>query len=231
MNPYEPHTIAGNMAADQTVFCTSKLLLSLFLLTISVYNVKSATERPNFVVFIVDDLGIGDIGCFGNNTIKTPNVDGLASQGVKLNHNLAPESLCTPSRAATLTGRYAVRSGLAAGPGEGRVLWNLAVSGGLPHNETTIAEILQESGYKTGRLIYLNLSMVFKGFFLLLIVCTACQSLSCAHKVFFIDPSLNLGRILDQVRERSRLAAIERLRYPGSDSSLRVRVYYSYPYP
>ena len=80
------------MAVGSALFPPTRLLLSLFLLTISVYNVKSATERPNFVVFIVDDLGIGDIGCFGNDTIKTPNVDGLASQGVKLNHNLAPES-------------------------------------------------------------------------------------------------------------------------------------------
>ena len=79
-------------------------------------------ERPNFVMFLVDDLGIGDVGCFGNNTIKTPNIDRLASMGAKLNHNLSPESLCTPSRAATLTGRYAVRSGLASGPGEFRAL-------------------------------------------------------------------------------------------------------------
>lgn len=109
------------------------------------------TERPNFVVFLVDDLGIGDIGCFGNDTIKTPNIDGLAAHGAKLNHNLAPESVCTPSRAATLTGRYAIRSGMAAGAGEMRMYVHVATSGGLPSNETTIAEILQESGYKTGR--------------------------------------------------------------------------------
>ena len=149
------HVIYINMAADQAAVC-SKILLSFLLLRISVCNVKSApTERPNFVVFIVDDLGIGDIGCFGNHTIKTPNIDGLASRGVKLNHNLAPESLCTPSRAATLTGRYAVRSGFAAGPKERRVIWELAMSGGLPHNETTLAEILQKTGYRTGRLIYI----------------------------------------------------------------------------
>ena len=140
------------MTADQATVCT-KRSLSFLLLTISVCKVKFAsTERPNFVVFIVDDLGIGDIGCFGNHTIKTPNIDGLASRGVKLNHNLAPESLCTPSRAATLTGRYAVRSGFASGPEESRVIAKLAMSGGLPHNETSVAEILQESGYRTGRL-------------------------------------------------------------------------------
>ena len=107
--------------------------------------------RPNFVVFLVDDLGIGDVGCFGNDSIKTPNIDRLASLGAKLNHNLSPESMCTPSRAATLTGRYAIRSGLAAGPGEVRVLVNLAASGGLPSNETTLSEVLQQSGYRTSK--------------------------------------------------------------------------------
>ena len=114
-------------------------------------EVNPDAKRPNFVVFLVDDLGIGDIGCFGNDTIKTPNIDNLASRGAKLNHNLAPESMCTPSRAATLTGRYAVRSGMAAGPGETRVFLSIATSGGLLNNETTIAEILQESGYRTGK--------------------------------------------------------------------------------
>jgi arylsulfatase A-like enzyme len=120
-------------------------------------EVNPAAERPNFVVFLVDDLGIGDIGCFGNDTIKTPNIDNLASHGAKLNHNLAPESVCTPSRAATLTGRYAIRSGMASGPGEMRMFLNIGTSGGLPSNETTIAEILQESGYKTGKALLIDL--------------------------------------------------------------------------
>jgi arylsulfatase A-like enzyme len=122
-------------------------------------ELNPAATRPNFVVFLVDDLGIGDIGCFGNDTIKTPNIDNLASHGAKLNHNLAPESMCTPSRAATLTGRYAVRSGMAAGPDEIRVFLHIATSGGLPNNETTIAEVLQESGYKTGKNISYSLGL------------------------------------------------------------------------
>lgn len=113
-------------------------------------EINPAGKRPNFVVLLVDDLGIGDVGCFGNDTIKTPNIDKLASRGAKLNHNLAPESMCTPSRAATLTGRYAVRSGMASGPKEVRVFLTIGTSGGLPANETTIAEVLKETGYKTG---------------------------------------------------------------------------------
>ena len=126
-------------------------------------------KKPNFVVFLVDDLGIADVGCFGNDTIKTPNIDRLASMGVKLNHNLAPESICTPSRAATLTGRYAIRSGMAAGPNAIRVAINLGSSGGLPSNETTFSSILQRSGYKTSK-DNKCCGAVFKCFFCLIII-------------------------------------------------------------
>lgn len=109
-------------------------------------------QRPNIIVLLVDDLGIGDIGCFGNTTIKTPNVDQLSRDGVQLEHNLAPESLCTPSRAAFLTGRYAIRSGMASEDGDSfsRVFTKIAVQGGLPPNETTFAKVLQQNGYATG---------------------------------------------------------------------------------
>lgn len=109
----------------------------------------STTRRPNFIILMVDDLGIGDIGCFGNTTIKTPNIDQLARDGVKFEHNLAPSVLCTPSRAAFLTGRHAVRSGMAADVGDRRVLLKFAIEGGLPHTEVTFAKLLQNSGYKT----------------------------------------------------------------------------------
>ena len=70
-----------------------------------------SANRPNVVIFIVDDLGIGDVGCFGNDTIRTPNIDRIAREGVRLTHHLAAEALCTPSRAALMTGRYPIRSG------------------------------------------------------------------------------------------------------------------------
>ena len=114
----------------------------------------ASVKKPNFVVFLVDDLGVGDIGCFGNDTIRTPNIDRLAERGAKLNQNLSPESICTPSRAAMLTGRYAIRSGLASGPGELRVISNLACTAGLPNNETTFAGVLQENGYRTSKCLH-----------------------------------------------------------------------------
>ena len=120
---------------------------------------STPVQKPNFVVLLVDDLGIGDIGCFGNGTIKTPNIDRIAERGAKLNHNLAPESICTPSRAAMLTGRYAIRSGMASGPGELRVISSLTSTSGLPTNEITFAQALQNNGYRTSKclIIYIQL--------------------------------------------------------------------------
>ena len=69
------------------------------------------SKPPNVIVLLADDIGMGDIGCFGNNTLKTPNIDWIAAEGVKLSQHLATSGVCTPSRASMLTGRYAVRSG------------------------------------------------------------------------------------------------------------------------
>uniref|UniRef100_A0A8D0EBX2 Sulfatase N-terminal domain-containing protein n=1 Tax=Salvator merianae TaxID=96440 RepID=A0A8D0EBX2_SALMN len=80
--------------------------------------------------------------------LRTPNIDQLAKEGVKLTQHIAAASLCTPSRAAFLTGRYPIRSGMASKAGS-RVFTRLAVSGGLPPNETTFAKLLQQQGYTT----------------------------------------------------------------------------------
>ena len=110
----------------------------------------ASTRPPNVLVFLVDDLGIADLGCFGNDTIKTPNIDRLAAQGARLRHDVTPDSICTPNRAALLTGRYPIRSGLASDRGQIRVFVFTSASGGLPQNETTFAEIASAAGYKTG---------------------------------------------------------------------------------
>lgn len=70
-----------------------------------------ASPRPNIVVLLADDLGIGDVGVFGNDTISTPNIDKLAKGGAILTQHISAAAVCTPSRAALLTGRYPVRSG------------------------------------------------------------------------------------------------------------------------
>ncbi|XP_053167338.1 arylsulfatase D-like isoform X5 [Hemicordylus capensis] len=106
-------------------------------------------SRPNILLIMADDLGYGDLGCFGNDTIRTPNIDQLAKEGVKLTQHIAAASLCTPSRAAFLTGRYPIRSGMAATT-ERRVIARAGGTGGLPTNETTFAKLLQKQGYATG---------------------------------------------------------------------------------
>jgi len=99
-------------------------------------------ERPNFVVILADDLGYGDLGSYGGKAIRTPRIDRMAEEGVRLTEFYSAASICTPARAALLTGRYPYRTGLT------RVLvpkerW------GLPAEETTMAEALRELGYRT----------------------------------------------------------------------------------
>ncbi|CAG5865494.1 unnamed protein product [Menidia menidia] len=127
----------------------ANLLLCLLLVAGSYVSGEVLDKRPNFVVMMVDDLGIGDIGCYGNDTIRTPNIDRLATEGVKLTQHIAAAPLCTPSRAAFMTGRYALRSGMVSTGGV-QVLLFLGGSGGLPPAETTFAKRLQQQGYTTG---------------------------------------------------------------------------------
>ena len=80
----------------------------LFVLVAGIVSAKT----PNMILMIADDLGYGDLGCYGNTSVRTPNIDSLAHDGVKLTQHLAAASVCTPSRAAFLTGRYPIRSGI-----------------------------------------------------------------------------------------------------------------------
>ncbi|XP_071669360.1 arylsulfatase H-like isoform X1 [Patagioenas fasciata] len=119
------------------------LILCLFPITC-----VSDPSKPNFLLILVDDLGIGDVGCYGNDTIRTPNIDDLAKDGVRLTQHIAAAAVCTPSRAAFLTGRYPIRSGMASSTRQRIIFWN-GCSGGLPPNETTFARILHQQGYST----------------------------------------------------------------------------------
>lgn len=102
--------------------------------------------RPNFIVISCDDLGYGDLGCYGERLIRTPHIDRMAAEGQRWTDFYAAAPVCTPSRAALLTGRLPVRSGMHEG--RHRVL-SPASRGGLPAAEWTIAEALQGAGYAT----------------------------------------------------------------------------------
>lgn len=124
-------------------------LLALLLSQLNFLCAARPGPGPNFLLIMADDLGIGDLGCYGNRTLRTPHIDRLALEGVKLTQHLAAAPLCTPSRAAFLTGRYPVRSGMASQGLLGVFLFS-ASSGGLPPNEVTFAKLLKGQGYTTG---------------------------------------------------------------------------------
>lgn len=105
-----------------------------------------AADQPNFVVIFCDDLGYGDLSCFGHPTIKTPHLDKMAAEGQKWTNFYVAACVCTPSRAALLTGRYPIRNGMCSD--KRRVLFPDS-AGGLPQTEITIAKALKGLGYQT----------------------------------------------------------------------------------
>jgi len=106
-----------------------------------------AETRPNFIVIYADDLGYGDLGCYGHPMIRTPHLDRMAAEGMRFTQFYSAAEVCTPSRAALLTGRYPIRNGMCHS--QFRVLRNNA-AGGLPREEITLAELLKQRGYATG---------------------------------------------------------------------------------
>ena len=120
------------------------LLISLFLVTVSCNNLNTES-RPNFIVIFVDDLGYGDLGSYGHPTIKTPTLDKLAYEGQKWTQFYSASSVCSPSRAALLTGRLPIRNGMI---GSMTRVFFPDSQYGIPDSEITIAEKLKENGYK-----------------------------------------------------------------------------------
>ncbi len=107
----------------------------------------NSSKSPNFIILFADDMGYGDMGTYGHPTIKTPNLDRMAAEGQKWTNFYVGASVCTPSRAALLTGRLPIRSGMAGEP-PNRVLFPDSQRG-LPQPEITLAEQLKKAGYGT----------------------------------------------------------------------------------
>ncbi|XP_019493230.1 PREDICTED: arylsulfatase G isoform X1 [Hipposideros armiger] len=107
------------------------------------FSGETRGQKPNFVIILADDMGWGDLGANWAETKDTANLDKMAAEGMRFVDFHAAASTCSPSRASLLTGRLGLRNG---------VTHNFAVTsvGGLPLNETTLAEVLREAGYVTG---------------------------------------------------------------------------------
>ncbi|MBP7933568.1 MAG: sulfatase-like hydrolase/transferase [Phycisphaerae bacterium] len=103
-------------------------------------------KKPNILIFLADDLGIGDIGCYGCKDIRTPHIDLLARDGIRLTHYYSAAPLCAPSRAALLTGRSPARIGLSLE----KNMAGRSGEPGLPAEETTLGELARAAGYATG---------------------------------------------------------------------------------
>ena len=111
---------------------------------------QRAARQPNIVVILADDLGYGDLGSFGAPNTRTPRLDRMAAEGQKWT-NFYVQPVCSPSRAALLTGRLPVRSGMYATPsGTAPGVFRDNAAEGLPASEVTIAELLKSAGYRTG---------------------------------------------------------------------------------
>jgi arylsulfatase A-like enzyme len=111
-------------------------------------STEDEARKPNFIIIFTDDQGYQDLGCFGSPSIQSPNIDKMADEGIKLTSFYVAAPLCTPSRAALMTGSYPKRVNMAEGV-DFAVLLD-ADPKGLNPDEITIAEVLKSAGYKTG---------------------------------------------------------------------------------
>lgn len=127
----------------RAIFPLSVLLTAIFgLFSCNPPSEPVSQDTPNIILIFADDLGYGDLSIYGHPTIHTPRLDDMAREGIKMTSFYAAAPVCTPSRAALLTGRYPLKVGM---PG------NLGPDspGGLSREERTLAEALKEQGYRT----------------------------------------------------------------------------------
>ena len=108
----------------------------------------AADRPPNFILILADNLGYGDLGCYGSTRHRTPHIDRMAREGLRFTSFYAASGVCTPSRASLMTGCYPRRVGLDRTEPDGHVLRPVSPNG-LHPDEVTIAEILKQRGYST----------------------------------------------------------------------------------
>lgn len=111
-------------------------------------HTSSAGEKPNIVLILADNLGYGDLGCYGSTKQRTPHLDRMAKEGMRFTDFYVSSGVCTPSRASIMTGCYPRRVGLHYTDPDQQVLWPMSPNG-LNPDEITVAEVLKSRGYAT----------------------------------------------------------------------------------
>lgn len=127
--------------------CIPHLQILIILHLLAGWAVGAAAEtKPNVILIMADDLGYGDLSCYGSTRIRTPVLDGLAKEGVRLTNFYAGATICTPSRMALLTGCYPPRMGWRGGV----MGYKMAMNTGLAPEARTVAELFKDDEYHTG---------------------------------------------------------------------------------
>jgi arylsulfatase A len=113
------------------------------IITCLVTSSLLAQQKPNVIIIMTDDLGYGDLSCYGATKISTPNIDKLAKQGVRFTNAHSTSATCTPSRYALMTGQYPWRkAGTGVLPGDAALI--------VPTDKMTLPSLFQKAGYQTG---------------------------------------------------------------------------------
>ena len=139
----------GVLKVRKTKLYLSGICFSLFGLlacseqvtTEAAKEVATNSQKPNVVIFYVDDLGYGDLSSYGATSVSTPNIDALAQDGIRFTDAHSSASTCTPSRFSLLTGKYAFRNKAAILPGDAPLI--------IDHTKPTLPKVFKKAGYKT----------------------------------------------------------------------------------
>ena len=122
----------------------------LFIISFLLVILSVNGQKPNFILMNMDDLGWGDLGCFGEPSKETPNLDKMAEEGMILTHFYSAAAICSPSRASMLTGRLPIRNGFYSNNSFGRNAYTpQEIVGGISDEEILLPEVLKKAGYHT----------------------------------------------------------------------------------